>query len=533
MRGKRANSIDDCVERGLIPARAGKTTSSPPTAARPSAHPRACGENAQVYNDILPTGGSSPRVRGKLSPHRYDAARVRLIPARAGKTLPGVPEYGEEPAHPRACGENGDKERTVPFGVGSSPRVRGKLREGDHAGLPARLIPARAGKTCTAASAAGFRRAHPRACGENSVSPISNAPARGSSPRVRGKPDSHGMGGVHGRLIPARAGKTVEAVRAYYNPRAHPRACGKTASTARTRACSPAHPRACGENSPGRASLVTTPGSSPRVRGKPTRSRPQGLPRGLIPARAGKTLKRLVTQSHAPAHPRACGENPRAHRTRPGGHGSSPRVRGKLQTSFSLIIGVRLIPARAGKTRESKAVPAGYWAHPRACGENTDCAYYPHGETGSSPRVRGKRGRCRRRPLHRGLIPARAGKTRAGASTIRRRRAHPRACGENAGNSYEEMSMMGSSPRVRGKQPQRRPTPSPPRLIPARAGKTNTTAFPLEWDRAHPRACGENRTAGKSLSNRAGSSPRVRGKPAPHSHFIRDSRLIPARAGKT
>ena len=274
-------------------------------------------------------------------------------------------------------------------------------------------------------------------------------------------------------------------------------------------------------------------GSSPRVRGKRRRPRGGDLARRLIPARAGKTRTGRAPARASRAHPRACGENPRAHRTRPGGHGSSPRVRGKLQTSFSLIIGVRLIPARAGKTRESKAVPAGYWAHPRACGENIDCAYYPHGETGSSPRVRGKRGRCRRRPLHRGLIPARAGKTRAGASTIRRRRAHPRACGENAGNSYEEMSMMGSSPRVRGKQPQRRPTPSPPRLIPARAGKTNTTAFPLEWDRAHPRACGENRTAGKSLSNRAGSSPRVRGKLGGIPLTCYRIGLIPARAGKT
>ena len=147
MRGKRANSIDDCVERGLIPARAGKTTSSPPTAARPSAHPRACGENAQVYNDILPTGGSSPRVRGKLSPHRYDAARVRLIPARAGKTLPGVPEYGEEPAHPRACGENWKTCRRSRRRCGSSPRVRGKLMILSYAAVIIRLIPARAGKT--------------------------------------------------------------------------------------------------------------------------------------------------------------------------------------------------------------------------------------------------------------------------------------------------------------------------------------------------------------------------------------------------
>ena len=179
-----------------------------------------------------------------------------------------------------------------------------------------------------------------------------------------------------------------------------------------TQSHAPAHPRACGENGRDFGDPLVRRGSSPRVRGKRRRPRGGDLARRLIPARAGKTRTGRAPARASRAHPRACGENPRAHRTRPGGHGSSPRVRGKLQTSFSLIIGVRLIPARAGKTRESKAVPAGYWAHPRACGENIDCAYYPHGETGSSPRVRGKRGQERRRSDGGGLIPARAGKTR-------------------------------------------------------------------------------------------------------------------------
>ena len=361
----------------------------------------------------------------------YAAVIIRLIPARAGKTSRSRCGPRSTGAHPRACGENGLDEWPGAPAEGSSPRVRGKLFVGalDQFGL--RLIPARAGKTtCTTRRSVGAW-AHPRACGENGIRKQPETRFRGSSPRVRGKPDSHGMGGVHGRLIPARAGKTVEAVRAYYNPRAHPRACGKTASTARTRACSPAHPRACGENSPGRASLVTTPGSSPRVRGKPTRSRPQGLPRGLIPARAGKTLKRLVTQSHAPAHPRACGENGRDFGDPLVRRGSSPRVRGKPAPGRARRDMEGLIPARAGKTSRSVRGCGSGRAHPRACGENVADLEEETSPDGSSPRVRGKPEQVARQRAHPGLIPARAGKTPGRTGRGPAGTAHPRACGEN------------------------------------------------------------------------------------------------------
>ena len=456
------------------------------------------------------------------------------------------------------------------------------------------LIPARAGKTVRRRARSVRAPAHPRACGENSVSPISNAPARGSSPRVRGKPDSHGMGGVHGRLIPARAGKTVEAVRAYYNPRAHPRACGKTASTARTRACSPAHPRACGENSPGRASLVTTPGSSPRVRGKPTRSRPQGLPRGLIPARAGKTLKRLVTQSHAPAHPRACGENGRDFGDPLVRRGSSPRVRGKLVDQFAVAARDGLIPARAGKTsptsrrrprptahpracgenpnrsRASARIPGSSprvrgkpgkplrsspgprliparagktnttafpleWdrAHPRACGENRTAGKSLSNRAGSSPRVRGKLGGIPLTCYRIGLIPARAGKTGSFVAVSITPKAHPRACGENPRRTVTLSAIRGSSPRVRGKHKDRKTGKPTIGLIPARAGKTGVTCWRHPLPGAHPRACGENATSGRFFQRQPGSSPRVRGKPGINAKIQDSERLIPARAGKT
>ena len=71
--------------------------------------------------------GSSPRVRGK--PHKRVLAHfvVRLIPARAGKTFLGINRRAQLSAHPRACGENVGHVVQSLGGVGSSPRVRGKL----------------------------------------------------------------------------------------------------------------------------------------------------------------------------------------------------------------------------------------------------------------------------------------------------------------------------------------------------------------------------------------------------------------------
>ena len=233
-------------------------------------------------------------------------------------------------AHPRACGENRFDTDPLLHADGSSPRVRGKQRGvGDQDGGSG-LIPARAGKTPLHDGPLRGGRAHPRACGENAVRVGRRVAQTGSSPRVRGKRFLRGGSRARGRLIPARAGKTLR--------RLSPPISGR------------AHPRACGENPRDGAGQALGPGSSPRVRGK----RPLGLlglrDRGLIPARAGKTRASIHRFPNARAHPRACGENDLPKGGIDLGLGSSPRVRGKRRqvSSSSLLAG--LIPARAGKT---------------------------------------------------------------------------------------------------------------------------------------------------------------------------------------
>ena len=192
------------------------------------------------------------------------------------------------------------------------------------------------------------------------------------------------------------------------------------------------------------------------------------------------------------AHPRACGENGRRVVLQLTPAGSSPRVRGKPARRVELDCLARLIPARAGKTRTRWRARAAPWAHPRACGENLTGKTAEADVAGSSPRVRGKRhALC---PFQRRvrLIPARAGKTRTYSSASRGSAAHPRACGENATWSLTSTPTLGSSPRVRGKRQWRSGLGTGTGLIPARAGKTWRRPPVHPPGPAHPRACGEN-----------------------------------------
>ena len=416
--------------------------------------------------------GSSPRVRGKRVDAELRALFEGLIPARAGKTGLGRGRASAVGAHPRACGENPAHDCGDAQAAGSSPRVRGKPHGSDRGCSGGGLIPARAGKTDAPLYASQVFPAHPRACGENLAGVAGRAASAGSSPRVRGKRRRRRSAHRHRRLIPARAGKTLDH--------------------ALLERGGGAHPRACGENATSPPSEATSIGSSPRVRGKlPCRPERRGSD-GLIPARAGKTGSSSRAGTSSPAHPRACGENGQnwTRRTRP--RGSSPRVRGKRGQGIREHHLNRLIPARAGKTPVHSRKAAAHRAHPRACGENIHAAPIERGRAGSSPRVRGKH------PIpvdglnNEGLIPARAGKTRPRTSATRSSGAHPRACGENGRYACGVGGACGSSPRVRGKRGQALGGGEFEGLIPARAGKTVLFFAGRGPGWAHPRACGEN-----------------------------------------
>ena len=193
-----------------------------------------------------------------------------------------------------------------------------------------------------------------------------------------------------------------------------------------------AHPRVCGENSRWPSGRRAPCGSSPRVRGKLDTVLGLGQESRLIPACAGKTVTFCHLWTPPPAHPRVCGENHRVAPTICSVPGSSPRVRGKPERASPVRNPGRLIPACAGKTRRSYCTDSPAEAHPRVCGENFAPVYTGTPRPGSSPRVRGKQAHEPPHELERRLIPACAGKTRKPAQSPYQTSAHPRVCGENA-----------------------------------------------------------------------------------------------------
>ena len=295
---------------------------------------------------------------------------------------------------------------------------------------------------------------------------------------------------------------------------------------------------------------------------------------GNIPAYAGKTGFFISQPDTLKEHPRVCGENPGSDWEGTLRDGTSPRMRGKRccgSTSQRLIGN---IPAYAGKTGGMRKNAGGEKEHPRVCGENEWSTASPITQTGTSPRMRGKR--CRLRIITSGTrnIPAYAGKTFMRWETVVAIEEHPRVCGENNHGWIIRQRQLGTSPRMRGKLdargygvPSRRNIPAyagktpdthlnpvstleHPRVcgenvrgrimaraaawnIPAYAGKTLLCTFDRPRDGEHPRVCGENAAVRASIAGLPGTSPRMRGKQSGQSAETITARNIPAYAGKT
>ena len=250
---------------------------------------------------------------------------------------------------------------------------------------------------------------HPRACGVYIPRTLISVIRRGSSPRVRGLPDSLARARINNRIIPARAGFTSCRILMMVRMADHPRACGVYSTITRER--------------------LTRGGSSPRVRGLRQIPRPLKRVNRIIPARAGFTLCLRRRYRLDTDHPRACGVYPRAimQMLLPGG--SSPRVRGLHENLLPILALFRIIPARAGFTCSWSFLEKRIRDHPRACGVYPTHHLRNHGQRGSSPRVRGLPNKRIRATTQVRIIPARAGFTRPRRQSGRYREDHPRACG--------------------------------------------------------------------------------------------------------
>ncbi len=193
----------------------------------------------------------------------------------------------------------------------------------------------------------------------------------------------------------------------------------------------------------------------------------------------------------------------------------------------------RLIPARAGRTRSGTRRSRAWTAHPRSRGADPICTCPMTVGDGSSPLARGGPGRVAPVWLARGLIPARAGRTRYGLAGEGPWRAHPRSRGADQGMDGGRQAHRGSSPLARGGPLHLRHDRADRRLIPARAGRTADAGRVSCHIGAHPRSRGADTHTVMTSPVSSGSSPLARGGPDHDQRRHEQLRLIPARAGRT
>ena len=110
-------------------------------------------------------------------------------------------------------------------------------------------------------------------------------------------------------------------------------------------------------------------------------------------------------------------------------------MRGKRQCVCFAAVQRRITPADAGKTSLELSYLRKLWDHPRRCGENDGKWGKKSQFAGSPPQMRGKLATASSRAFKRGITPADAGKTLIDEIQTEFNRDHPRRCGENHSSS--------------------------------------------------------------------------------------------------
>ena len=227
VRGKGGIGIYSTFTHGITPACAGKSCSGCCSCSCAGDHPRVCGEKSKEVAEYASKAGSPPRVRGKEHRQRQTVWKDGITPACAGKSWSTT--YYTMPVrdHPRVCGEKGPETCKKACGVGSPPRVRGKVSAGATLPRLGGITPACAGKSWSTTYYTMPVRDHPRVCGEKRSAARAVQAAAGSPPRVRGKvPEERGALHRVG-ITPACAGKSSLACCPWRLHRDHPRVCGE------------------------------------------------------------------------------------------------------------------------------------------------------------------------------------------------------------------------------------------------------------------------------------------------------------------
>ena len=172
-------------------------------------------------------------------------------------------------------------------------------------------------------------------------------------------------------------------------------------------------------------------------------------------------------------------------------------------------------------------------AHPRSRGEHLYGVLCFLRLDGSSPLTRGARLKNHHPHFIDGLIPAHAGSTCLGCTSVPPQGAHPRSRGEHTPSLTASSIALGSSPLTRGAPERNFPYNVQVGLIPAHAGSTPGTCCESLPTEAHPRSRGEHDAGTIGQNKVSGSSPLTRGALVILTLGMGRVGLIPAHAGST
>ena len=180
--------------------------------------------------------------------------------------------------------------------------------------------------------------------------------------------------------------------------------------------------------------------------------------------------------------------------------GSSPLARGLLPLLPGEVDDSRIIPARAGFTRLSHAMLSPRSDHPRSRGVyHYRSVNFPL-FSGSSPLARGLQHWYERGDRTYRIIPARAGFTQSAGRNHHPERDHPRSRGVYVGPLQVTYPGYGSSPLARGLRRRAEWRPRASGIIPARAGFTRHPSNRPGARRDHPRSRGVYCVRARSVS---------------------------------
>ena len=146
MRGKVTLLYALADKEGITPAYAGKRLDLFFCFRQAEDHPRVCGEKALRQQSPPAPKGSPPRMRGKVSDSFGPQIPSRITPAYAGKSHLAKLSTSGGRDHPRVCGEKHKRPCAYRCSGGSPPRMRGKVDNDPTAESKTRITPAYAGK---------------------------------------------------------------------------------------------------------------------------------------------------------------------------------------------------------------------------------------------------------------------------------------------------------------------------------------------------------------------------------------------------